>query len=57
MVCHIEFVLIRKVHWRFLQNVKTIPGEFQYALVLADIDKKNVIIVTRKACIERRQVS
>ena len=29
----IDFVLIKKEHRRFIQNVKAIPGEFQHALL------------------------
>ena len=36
----IDFVLIKKEHQRFVQNVKAIPGEFQHSLVIADIDMK-----------------
>ena len=34
-----DFVLIKKEHQRFIQNVKAILGEFQFALVIADKDK------------------
>ena len=36
----IDFVLIKKEHRRHIQNVKAITGEFQHALVIADIDKR-----------------
>ena len=36
----IDFVLIKKEHFRFMRNVKAILGEFQHALVIANIDKK-----------------
>ena len=32
------------------------PGEFQRALVVADIDKKKIINVVRKTCAERRKI-
>ena len=35
----IWFCVIKKKHKRFIENVKAIPGEFQHALVIADIDK------------------
>ena len=34
----IDFVLIKKEPPRYIQNVKAIPGEFQHALVITDID-------------------
>ena len=37
--------------------MKAIPGEFQHALVIADIDKKEIRIVVKKACAERRKIS
>ena len=40
-VTEIDFVLIKKEHRRFYQNVRAIPGEFQHALVIADMDKRN----------------
>ena len=36
----IDFVFIKKEHLQFMQNVKAIPGEFQHALVIANIDNK-----------------
>ena len=36
----IDFVLINKDNRQSIQNVKAIPGEFQHALVIPDIDKK-----------------
>ena len=33
------------------------PGEFQHALVIADIDKKKVKNVVRKTCAERKKIS
>ena len=38
----IDFVLIEKEHQRFVQNMKAIPGEFQHALVIADIDRRKI---------------
>ena len=40
-----------------MQNVKAIPGEFQHALVIADVDKKIIRNVVRKTCAERRKIS
>ena len=37
--------------------MKTIPGEFQYAIVIADIDKRKIRIVVRKTCAERRKIT
>ena len=34
----IDFVLIKKEHRWFIQNVKAIPGEFQHAFVISDMD-------------------
>ena len=53
----IDFVLIQKEHWRFILNVKATPGEFQHALVIADIDKRKIRKVVRKAYAERRKIS
>ena len=36
----IDFVLIKKEHRWFMQNVKAISVEFQHALVKADMDKR-----------------
>ena len=33
------------------------PRESQHALVMADIDKKKIRSVVRKACVERRKTS
>ena len=38
----IDFMLIWKEHWQFILNVKATPGEFQRALVIADIDKRKI---------------
>ena len=53
----IDFVLIRKEHRRSIPNVKAIPGEFQHALVVADIDKRKIRKVVRKTCPERRKIT
>ena len=37
--------------------MKAIPGEFQHALVIVDIDKKKIRKVVRKTCVERRKIS
>ena len=39
----IDFVLIKK-YWLFLQTVKIIPGKLHHAFVVADIDKKKMLI-------------
>ena len=36
--------------------MEVIPGEFQHALVIADIDKRKVRNVVRKTCAERRKM-
>ena len=53
----IDFVLIKKEHGCFIQDVKAIPGEFQCALVIADKDKRKIRNVVRKTCTERRYIS
>ena len=53
----IDFVLMKKEHRRFIQNVKAIHGEFQHALVIADIDNRMIRKVVRKTCAERRKIS
>ena len=50
----IDFLLIKKKHRRFLQNVKAIP--IQQALVGKDIDKKKIKKVVGKTCIEIRKM-
>ena len=37
--------------------MKAIPGEFQHALVIADIDKRKIRKVERKTCAERRKIT
>ena len=39
-----------------IQNVKAIPWEFQHALVMADVDKRKIRKVVKKACAERRGI-
>ena len=39
-----------------MQNVKAIPGEFQHALVITDIDKKKIRKVVKKTCAETRKI-
>ena len=41
------FVLIKKEHRQFIQNVKAIPGEFQHALVIVSINRKKIRIVVK----------
>ena len=38
----IYFVLTKKEHRRFIQNLKALPVEFEHALVVAVIDKKKI---------------
>ena len=51
----IDFVLIKKEHRHSIQNAKAIHGEFQHALMVADIDKKKIRNVIRKTFTERRK--
>ena len=53
----IDFVLINKEHRQFIHNVKAIPGLFEHALVIADIDKRKIRKVVRKTCAEKRKIS
>ena len=53
----IDFVLIMKERRWSMQNVKAIPGEYQHALVVADIDKRKIRNVVRKTRVERRKIS
>ena len=53
----IDFVLTKKEHPWFIHNEKTIPGEFQHVLVIADIDKSKIRQVVRKSCAERRKIT
>ena len=52
-----DFVLIKKEHRQFMQSMKAIPGEFQHALVIADINKKKIRAVLKKMCAVRREIS
>ena len=51
----IDFMLTKK-HHRLIQNVKAIPGEFQHALLVANIDTKKIRKVVRKALTEKRKI-
>ena len=51
------FVLIKNEHRQFIQNGKAIPGEFQHAFVITDIDKRKIRKVVRKTCAERRLIT
>ena len=51
-----DFVF-KKKHRQFIRNVKAIPGHFQHALVVADIDMKKIRNVVRKTCTEGRKIS
>ena len=54
----IDLVLIlKKEHRRLKRNVKAIPGEFQHALVIVNIDKNKIRKVVTKTCTERRKIS
>ena len=53
----IDLLLIKKEHRQFIKKVRAIPGEFQHALVEADIDKRKIRNVVRKSCTERRKIS
>ena len=37
--------------------MKAIPGEFQHALVIADVDKRKIMAEVRKTCAERRKAN
>ena len=50
-------MLIKKEYQGFIQNVKAIPGEFQHALVIANIDKRKIRKVVRKTCVEIRKIT
>ena len=49
--------MTKNEHRRYIQNAKAITGEFQYALVVADIDKKKIRNAEIKTCTERKKVS
>ena len=44
----IDFVLTKKEHQRFVRNVKAISAEFQYALMIAAIDKRKTRKVVKR---------
>ena len=50
----IDFVLVKKEHRRFIQNVNEITVEL---LVVADIDRKIIRNVLKKTCADRKKVS
>ena len=56
-VTEIDFLLIKKEHRQFIKKVKAISGEFQHALVIADIDKRKIMKVVRKTCAEKRKIT
>ena len=37
--------------------MKAIPGEFQHALVIADVDKRKMSKVVKKTCAEKRKIT
>ena len=49
--------MTKKAHRPFIQNMKAIHGELQHALVIADIDRRNIWKVVRKICAERRKIT
>ena len=53
----IDFVMIKKEQQWFIQNVQVIPGEFQHALLNADIDRRRIRNVVRKTCVGRRKIT
>ena len=53
----IDFFLMKIDHQQFMQNEKTIPGEFQHALVVAYIDKMKIRNAVRKTCAEGRKIT
>ena len=48
-------MLIKKEHWRILQNAKEISGELQHASMASNIDKKRIRNAVRKTRIVRRK--
>uniref|UniRef100_A0A0L8GGR7 Endonuclease/exonuclease/phosphatase domain-containing protein n=1 Tax=Octopus bimaculoides TaxID=37653 RepID=A0A0L8GGR7_OCTBM len=52
----IEFVSVGMENRKYLRGVKTIPGELQHRLVVADSDKRKVKNCVRKGTVERRKV-
>ena len=51
----IDFVLVGNGNRMYLRDVKVIPGELQYRLVVTDLVKKTVKKVVRKEAIKRRK--
>uniref|UniRef100_A0A0L8G8U0 Endonuclease/exonuclease/phosphatase domain-containing protein n=1 Tax=Octopus bimaculoides TaxID=37653 RepID=A0A0L8G8U0_OCTBM len=49
----IDFMLVGRKNRKYLRDVKTIPGELQYRLVVADLDKRKVKECVRKGMAER----
>ena len=49
----IDFALIKKEHRWIIRKVEAIPGEFQHAIVMVDIDKRKMRKLVRKTYIER----
>uniref|UniRef100_A0A0L8HPX6 Uncharacterized protein n=1 Tax=Octopus bimaculoides TaxID=37653 RepID=A0A0L8HPX6_OCTBM len=52
----INFMLVGRRNRKYLRDVKTIPGELQHRLVVADLDKKKVKKCMRKGTVESRKV-
>ena len=50
-------MLMKKEHGLFMGNVNAISGEFQHALMVADVDKKKTRNVVKKTCTDRRVIS
>ena len=48
--------MINKKELWLILNMKSIPCEFQHALLVADIDKKKIRSILRKTCAERRKI-
>ena len=48
--------MIIKEYWPFLQTVMAVLGEYQNALVLANVDTKKIRNVMRKTCAVRRRI-
>ena len=53
----IDFMLIKKEHRWFIENVEAISEEFQHASVIADMDKMKIRNVVRKTSTEKRKIS
>ena len=47
-------MLIKKEHRRFIRNEKAFPGEFQHAIVIADIDKREIRKIEKDMCSEKK---